>query len=604
MKRRSGLLLILFVPLLMLFAGCGGGGGNGAGNTSTVSGVASAGAPINGTAYLKDSSTPAKELSGTINVDGSFFFNIDGLKPPFILKAQGTTGGVNYTLYSFSSGPGIANINPFAHLAVTNAAASADLAALYTTPSAATMQAIAANLAKAVTDIQTKLQPLLTIYNATDNPVSGSYAANHLGLDGVLDMVKVDINATGTVTVTNKLTNATIYTGSISKFTSGTLTIANIPQPPVVVTVTPAATTVTTNGMATLTASVYNSSNTQVTWSVVEAGGGTITSAGVYTAPATAGAYHVKATSVADPTKSATATVTITATASSSTSGPFPIGTWYYGPNGVSFTVKQAVSPGSYSGTVNWPGLSGNGTVVIQGNELLNFISSSSGLVQVTINITDTSGVYLVGLVLTASQDLKTLTGTMILTSSKSGYTTPLNITNAVFTNIQPTTSVSVAISPASASVPANGSQTFDATVTKAGIILQDQVTWSVVEANGGSITSGGVYSAPATAGTYHVKAVSGTDSTKSATATVTVTPGLVGSWKGSSFHDFVWLRGSVAATFSADGTFTLKYSDTCNNNTTAYAYGSYRNVLTNPLYNVFNLSMKVNNWLFDVLNG
>lgn len=43
-----------------------------------------------------------------------------------------------------------------------------------------------------------------------------------------------------------------------------------------------------------------------------EAGGGTITPTGLYTAPATAGTFHVVATSVADPTKSATATVTVT----------------------------------------------------------------------------------------------------------------------------------------------------------------------------------------------------------------------------------------------------------------------------------------------------
>jgi hypothetical protein len=50
-----------------------------------------------------------------------------------------------------------------------------------------------------------------------------------------------------------------------------------------------------------------------VTWSVVEAGGGTITTAGVYTAPAVAGTYHVRATSKADPSKSATATVRVRA---------------------------------------------------------------------------------------------------------------------------------------------------------------------------------------------------------------------------------------------------------------------------------------------------
>lgn len=403
MKRRLPLFCFFALLVALLLAGCG--GGDNSGGASTVSGVAATGAPLVGTVYLKDSSTPAKELSDTIDADGSFSFNIDGLKPPFILKAQGTVASSNYTLYSFSSGPGITNINPFANLAVANAAESADLASLYAAPTVATMQSIAANLARAVTDIQTKLQPLLIAYSATANPISGSYTTNHLGLDGVLDMVKVDISATGTITLTNKLTNAIIYTGSISNFTNGTLTSANIPQPPMVISVTPATATVERNHTATFTTSVFNSTNTQVIWSVVEAGGGTITSFGVYTAPSTEGTYHVKATSVADPTKSATATVAVTG-------GP-----------------------------------------------------------------------------------------------------------------------VSVTISPSPATVTVNGMNTFTATVTGTS---NTQVTWSVIETSGGSITSAGVYTAPGTAGTYHVTAVSAADPTKSATATTNVTALLVGTakWK------------------------------------------------------------------------
>ena len=52
-------------------------------------------------------------------------------------------------------------------------------------------------------------------------------------------------------------------------------------------------------------------------------------------------------------------------------------------------------------------------------------------------------------------------------------------------------------------------------------------VTWSVQEgAPGGSVTAAGVYTAPGTAGTYHLVATSQADATKSATATVTVATG------------------------------------------------------------------------------
>ncbi|MGC3999233.1 MAG: hypothetical protein QM767_18055 [Anaeromyxobacter sp.] len=53
--------------------------------------------------------------------------------------------------------------------------------------------------------------------------------------------------------------------------------------------------------------------STSVTWSVLEAGGGSISSAGVYQAPGAAGTYTVIATSVADPDASRQASVIVTA---------------------------------------------------------------------------------------------------------------------------------------------------------------------------------------------------------------------------------------------------------------------------------------------------
>ena len=90
---------------------------------------------------------------------------------------------------------------------------------------------------------------------------------------------------------------------------------------PVAVTVTPATATVLTGAMQTFTAAVTNTANIVVTWSVNGVNGGNsmvgmISSAGVYTAPTTVptpAAVTIKATSVADTTKSAMATVTIAA---------------------------------------------------------------------------------------------------------------------------------------------------------------------------------------------------------------------------------------------------------------------------------------------------
>jgi hypothetical protein len=80
---------------------------------------------------------------------------------------------------------------------------------------------------------------------------------------------------------------------------------------PVSVSLTPSPATVDTCGSIRFTATVANAADTRVTWSIQEgAAGGTIAADGTYTAPSTAGAYHVVATSVADPTASKVAPVT------------------------------------------------------------------------------------------------------------------------------------------------------------------------------------------------------------------------------------------------------------------------------------------------------
>jgi hypothetical protein len=81
----------------------------------------------------------------------------------------------------------------------------------------------------------------------------------------------------------------------------------------VTVAVSPSSAAVDGCGTLNLAATVGGSSNTAVTWSVEEgAAGGSITSAGVYTAPTTSGVYHAVATSQADATVSAMATLTVT----------------------------------------------------------------------------------------------------------------------------------------------------------------------------------------------------------------------------------------------------------------------------------------------------
>ena len=83
--------------------------------------------------------------------------------------------------------------------------------------------------------------------------------------------------------------------------------------------------------------------------------------------------------------------------------------------------------------------------------------------------------------------------------------------------------SVSLAVTPPTATVSEGGSITYISTVKGA---VNTAVTWSVQEGTaGGVITSSGVYTAPNTLGTYHVVATSVADATASASAVVSIQP-------------------------------------------------------------------------------
>jgi hypothetical protein len=111
------------------------------------------------------------------------------------------------------------------------------------------------------------------------------------------------------------------------------------PTQQVVVTISPSSVSMEAGGIQNFEAAVTGVADTNVTWS---ASGGTVSSSGVYKAGGSAGTYQVKATSVADSTKSAVASVTVTTplpppgTASSITK------------DGITWTFSQAVPMGQF----------------------------------------------------------------------------------------------------------------------------------------------------------------------------------------------------------------------------------------------------------------
>jgi endoglucanase len=115
--------------------------------------------------------------------------------------------------------------------------------------------------------------------------------------------------------------------------------------------------------------------------------------------------------------------------------------------------------------------------------------------------------------------------------------------------------SITVDISPKTASVVQSSTLQFNATV---GGTANTAVTWSVA-GGAGSISSGGLYTAPATPGTYSVKVTTQATPAASNTATVTVTAGTPATlaWRAVSLSGAEWGEGSQAqlmtGTYGAD---------------------------------------------------
>lgn len=117
------------------------------------------------------------------------------------------------------------------------------------------------------------------------------------------------------------------------------------------------------------TATVTGTSNTAVTWSVDAVNGGnstagTITTAGLYTAPAQPGSHTIIATSVADATLSASAAITVTAlTIAPAAATVLPSASLQFtatgqgSTGGVSWSVDGATGGSSQAGTISQNGL-------------------------------------------------------------------------------------------------------------------------------------------------------------------------------------------------------------------------------------------------------
>lgn len=94
-----------------------------------------------------------------------------------------------------------------------------------------------------------------------------------------------------------------------ARYDTATVTVTQ--RPAIVVSVSPQSASMVPGDTTAFSATVTGTADNRVTWTIQESGGGSVDSAGLYTAPGTDGIFHVRATSVADPSSSATATLDV-----------------------------------------------------------------------------------------------------------------------------------------------------------------------------------------------------------------------------------------------------------------------------------------------------
>ena len=272
------------------------------------------------------------------------------------------------------------------------------------------------------------------------------------------------------------------------------------------VSISPAQASLQVGSQQQFTATVSNTTNQSVTWSVngVANGNatyGTISSTGMYTAPASipsGGTVSVSAVSAADTSKSASASVTVVA-------APQPVAIAISPTQAMLEVGSQQQFAATVSNTTN-TNVTWYVNGVVNGNSTYGTISSS--------------GLYTAP-VLVPSAGSVSVTAISAADTSKSA--------SASVTLLAPAPTASISISPTSATVQGNLTQQFTAQVTGT---TNTGVNWLVNGTLGGNssygtITSAGLYTAPACPGssTVTVTAQSAYQASVSAGATVSLTP-------------------------------------------------------------------------------
>ncbi len=316
---------------------------------------------------------------------------------------------------------------------------------------------------------------------------------------------------------------------------------------------------------AQFTATVQNTTNTAVTWSVDGVAGGsatagTISASGLYTAPAQVGNHKVTAASVADSSASASASVTVVAIGTVSPATAFlpPGGTQQFSSSiqgssstSVNWAVNQVAGGNASVGTITAAGLytapSQPGTYTVTATSATASSVTASATVTVgTITLSPATAMLASSqsqqFTPTGSAGVTTFTWSVdgtaggnatVGTISASGlYTAPVEAgshtvtaTDGSITGSASASVVDFTIAPPSTTVAPSMTKAFTATIEG---LSNKAVTWAVDGTAGGTAATGtisasGVYTAPAAIGAHIISATSVADTSLTASASVTV---------------------------------------------------------------------------------
>ncbi len=343
-------------------------------------------------------------------------------------------------------------------------------------------------------------------FTATVSGTSNQIVTWSLSGSGCIGLGCGYISSTGLYTAPSLIPSpptVTVIATSIVDGTEGTATVTIQAASQITVTISPTYVVLPVNGQQQFTATVTGTNNQVVTWSISGTGCygsscGTITSNGLYTAPPTVpnpSIATITATSVADPSKSASATVIIQLS------------------GGIVVTVSPATAQVAVNAQQQF-----TATVSGTNNTQVTWSLSGAGCSGASCGTITANGLYTAPPTV-PNPPTVTVTATSQADPSKYG-----SATVTVYSG--PT----VTVSPSMAQVQVGGQQQFTATVTGTN---NTYVLWSVsgkgcIGISCGTVNSNGLYTAPSSVPVPPTVAVTATllaNPQISGSATVTITP-------------------------------------------------------------------------------